>query len=124
MELREEVLAEMSLLRERAPGVHGSVACTFDGLPVACDVAGDDGERTAALSAALVAMSTRLLTSTGKGALEETLVSGATGFAAFYVAGPTIVLTVFAEPGTNLGLLRLEGRRTAAGVAAIAARTY
>ncbi|WP_219468237.1 roadblock/LC7 domain-containing protein [Nonomuraea rhizosphaerae] len=124
MKLREEVLREMVLLRERTPDISGSVACTVDGLTIACDVAYESGEQTAAMSAAFLAMSRRLMIMAGKGVLEETLVSGTAGFAALYAAGPTIVLTVLAEPGTNLGLLRLEGRKTAASVAAIAARTH
>ncbi|MFG6198324.1 roadblock/LC7 domain-containing protein [Nonomuraea sp. JJY05] len=124
MELRKEVLEEMTLLRERTPDVSGSVACTVDGMQIACDLEGDRGEQAAALSAALLAMSRRMLTMTGQGALEETLISGTAGFVAFYAAGPNIVLTVLAKPGANVGLLRLEGRKTAAGVAAVAARRH
>lgn len=123
MELREEVAREMLLLRERAPEVSGSVACTTEGLTIACDVPDDSGEHTAALAAAVLALSRRMTAMAGKGALEETLMSGTAGFAAFYPAGPTIVLTVLAEPGTNLGLLRLEGRKTAAALATLASRT-
>jgi predicted regulator of Ras-like GTPase activity (Roadblock/LC7/MglB family) len=114
----------MALLRERLPDVTGSVACTVDGLQIACDLEGDGGEQAAALSATLLAMSRRMLTMTGQGALKETLISGTAGFAAFYAAGPTIVLTVLAGPGADVGLLRLEGRKTAAGVAAVAARKH
>ncbi|SEG93122.1 hypothetical protein SAMN05444920_10841 [Nonomuraea solani] len=128
MELRQEVLEEMALLRERTPDVNGSVACTVDGLQIASDFAeaamGDAAEHSAALSAALLAMSRRMLSMTGQGAFEETLISGTAGFVAFYAAGPTIVLTVLAGPGANVGLLRLEGRKTAAGVAAVAARRH
>ncbi|NUR86983.1 MAG: hypothetical protein HOY71_23120 [Nonomuraea sp.] len=122
MELRDELLSEMVLLRERNPDVDGSIACTVDGLTIASDLDGEAFEQVAALSAAVLAMSSRMMTLAGRGFLEETLMSGTAGFAAFYAAGPTIVLTVLAEPGTNLGLLRLEGRKTAASVAAIAAR--
>ncbi|WP_344845233.1 roadblock/LC7 domain-containing protein [Nonomuraea dietziae] len=52
VELREEVLREMVLLRERTPDISGSVACTVDGLTVACDLNADNAEQTAALSAA------------------------------------------------------------------------
>ncbi|MEV0164485.1 roadblock/LC7 domain-containing protein [Nonomuraea fuscirosea] len=124
MELRQEVLEEMTLLRERTPDVSGSVACTVDGLPIACDLESRTSEQVAALSAALLAMSSRMLVITGRGALEETLISGTAGFVAFYAAGPTIVLTVLAGPGANVGLLRLEGRKTAAAVAAVAARKH
>ncbi|MFD9940649.1 roadblock/LC7 domain-containing protein [Nonomuraea sp. NPDC059023] len=122
MELRERVLGEMSRLRERVPEVSGSVACTVDGLPIAGDLPGDRCDQTAALSAAVLALSRRMADLAGKGVLQETLVSASAGFAALYAAGPTIVLTVVAEPGANLGLLRLEGRKTAAALAAIASR--
>lgn len=122
MALREEVFKEMLILRDRTPDISGSVACTVDGLPIACDVADEGGEQTAALSAALLALSRRMTTTAGKGTLEETLISGSAGYAAFYPAGPTIVLTVLAGPGTNLGLLRLEGRKTATTLAAIASQ--
>ncbi|MEV0589019.1 roadblock/LC7 domain-containing protein [Nonomuraea sp. NPDC050310] len=123
MELQEEVLKEMILLRERTPDVTGSIACTVDGMTIACEPEWDGAEQTAALSSALLALSRRMTTLVGKGALEETLVSGSAGYAAFYAAGPTIVLAVVADPGANLGLLRLEGRKAAAKLAAIASRS-
>jgi len=121
MELSQEVLKEMILLRERTPDVKGSVASTIDGLPVACDLAAESGDHVSALAAALLAMSRRMLVLAGRGELEETLISGSAGYTVCYAAGPTIVLTVLAEPGANLGLLRLEGRKAASAVAAVAA---
>ncbi|GAA4077008.1 roadblock/LC7 domain-containing protein [Nonomuraea sp. NPDC050663] len=123
MELREEVLKELILLRERTPGIGSGIACSVDGLVLACESGFQSAEQTAALSSALLALSRRMLSLIGKGALEETVVSGSAGFAAFYAAGPTIVLAVVAEPGANLGLLRLEGRKTAAKLAAIASES-
>ncbi|GGS78726.1 hypothetical protein GCM10010156_41810 [Planobispora rosea] len=125
VELRDEVHREMVLLRQRMPDVSGSIACSVDGLTIASDMAGDTEqavEQTGALSSALLALSRRMTSMVGKGALEETLISGSNGYAAFYAAGPKIVLTVLARPGTNLGLLRLEGRKTAASLAAITTR--
>ncbi len=123
MELREELRREMALLRERIPDVDGSIACSVDGLTIASDL-NDAVEQTGALSATLLALSRRMTDMVGKGAFEETLISGTNGYAAFYAAGPKIVLTVLARPGTNLGLLRLEGRKTAANLAAITSRTW
>jgi predicted regulator of Ras-like GTPase activity (Roadblock/LC7/MglB family) len=124
VELRDEVRKEMVLLRERTPDVRGSVASTVDGLTIACDLVIDSGEQVAALASALLAMSRRMLVLAGRGELEETLISGSAGHAAFYAAGPTIVLTVLAEPGANLGLLRLEGRKTASTVAEVARHVH
>ncbi|WP_344973691.1 roadblock/LC7 domain-containing protein [Streptosporangium fragile] len=121
VELREEVRRELALLRERIPDVDGSVVCSVDGLTIADDLK-DDSEQIGALSSALLALSRRMTGMAGKGAFEETLISGTNGYAACYAAGPKIVLTVLARPGTNLGLLRLEGRKTAARLAAITSR--
>ncbi|WP_425358623.1 roadblock/LC7 domain-containing protein [Streptosporangium roseum] len=121
VELRDEVRREMALLRERIPDVDGCIACSVDGLTIASDL-NDGAEQTGALSSALLALSRRMTGMAGKGAFEETLISGTNGYAACYAAGPKIVLTVLARPGTNLGLLRLEGRKTAANVAAITSR--
>ncbi|MFJ2031618.1 roadblock/LC7 domain-containing protein [Streptosporangium sp. NPDC087985] len=122
MELRDEVHREMVLLRERVPDVNGSIACSVDGLTIASDLEGDV-EQTGALSSAMLALSRRMTSMADKGTFEETLISGTNGYAAFYAAGPKIVLTVLARPGTNLGLLRLEGRKTAANLAVITSRT-
>ncbi|GAA5055867.1 hypothetical protein HNP84_006307 [Thermocatellispora tengchongensis] len=141
-EVRAEVHAQMRLLRERAPEVRGSIACSVDGLTIARDPeaapdargSGDErtgdehaadtdlAERSAALSSALLALSRRMITMIGYGGFEETLITGTEGYAACYTAGPSVVLTVLAGPGANLGLLRLEGRKTAEKVAAIASR--
>ncbi|MEU0517176.1 roadblock/LC7 domain-containing protein [Streptosporangium sp. NPDC006007] len=123
MELRDEVRREMTLLRERIPDVEGSIACSVDGLPIASDVNGA-ADQIGALSSALLALSRRMTGLAGKGAFEETLISGTHGYTALYAAGPKIVLTVLARPGANLGLLRLEGRKTAANLAAITSRTW
>ncbi|WP_433243162.1 roadblock/LC7 domain-containing protein [Streptosporangium sp. CA-135522] len=120
--LRDELHREMMSLRERMPDVNGSIACSVDGLTIASDLKGEV-EQTGALSSAVLALSRRMTSMAGKGAFEETLISGTNGYAAFYAAGPKIVLTVLARPGTNLGLLRLEGRKTAANLAAITSRT-
>jgi predicted regulator of Ras-like GTPase activity (Roadblock/LC7/MglB family) len=67
-------------------------------------------------------MSRRMTDLARLGDLEETMISGTSGHAACYAAGPTLVLTVLAGPGANLGLLRIEGRKTAAKLAAIVER--
>ncbi|MDP9849889.1 roadblock/LC7 domain-containing protein [Streptosporangium lutulentum] len=118
MELRDLVRHEMVLLRVRMPDVDGCVACSVDGLTIADDLNGG-AEQIGALSSALLALSRRMTSMVDKGTFEETLISGTNGYAVFYAAGPKIVLTVLARPGTNLGLLRLEGRKTAANLAAI-----
>ncbi|WP_248959247.1 roadblock/LC7 domain-containing protein [Sphaerisporangium perillae] len=121
MDLRHDLHEEMLLLMRRMADVTGALVCTVDGMPVTADVR-VGAEQASALSSALLAMSRRMTELAQAGALEETLVSGVGGYAACYAAGPKLVLTVFAARGTNLGLLRIEGRKTAANLAAIVER--
>ncbi|MGW4640454.1 roadblock/LC7 domain-containing protein [Sphaerisporangium sp. NPDC004334] len=121
MDLRRNVHEEMLLLRGRMDEVTGALVCTVDGMLVTAQIRAE-AEQVAALTSALHALSDRMTGLIHAGALEETLISGAGGHAACYAAGPKLVLTVLAARGANLGLLRMEGRRTAARLAAIVER--
>ncbi|GAA3827376.1 hypothetical protein GCM10022226_55390 [Sphaerisporangium flaviroseum] len=122
MDLRREVHEEMVLLMKRMDDVTGALVCAVDGMLVTADMRGGGTEQTAALSSALHAMSGRMTELVQAGALEETLISGTGGYVACYAAGPKLVLTVLAARGANLGLLRMEGRKTAVRLAAIVER--
>ncbi|TLP56385.1 roadblock/LC7 domain-containing protein [Microbispora triticiradicis] len=125
MDLRHDIHRELVVLRERAPEITGALTCTVDGMLVTTDLSTGNGtgtEQTAALTSALLSLSRKMTDLAQIGRLEETLVSAAQGHTACYAAGPTLVLTVLAGPGANLGLLRIEGRRAADRIAAIAGR--
>lgn len=109
-------------MMKRLDEATGALVCTADGMLVTADVRGGAAEQAAALSSALLAMGRRTTELLQAGALEETLVSGTGGHVACYAAGPTLVLTILAERGANLGLLRMEGRKTAVRLAAIVER--
>ncbi len=118
MDVRREIYEEMRLLRDRTPEITGVLACTIDGMLVATDLSGSI-DQTAALTSAVLSMSRRMADLTKAGDLVETLISGTRGYTACYAAGPKLVLTVLAVEGANLGLLRIEGRKTAAKIAAM-----
>ncbi|GLW24308.1 hypothetical protein Mame01_43510 [Microbispora amethystogenes] len=129
VDLRHDIHRELVVLRERAPEITGALTCTVDGMLVTTDLSTGNGagtgtgtEQTAALTSALLSLSRKMTDLAQIGRLEETLVSAAQGHTACYAAGPTLVLTVLAGPGANLGLLRIEGRRAADRIAAIAGR--
>ncbi len=125
VDLRHDIHKELVVLRERAPEITGALTCTVDGMLVTTDMATNlaaGTEQTAALTSALLSLSRKMTDLAGIGRLEETLVSGARGHTACYAAGPTLVLTVLAGQGANLGLLRIEGRRAANKIAAIVER--
>ncbi|GIH26133.1 hypothetical protein Aph01nite_44430 [Acrocarpospora phusangensis] len=118
MDLRREIHEEMRLLRGRTSEITGVLTCTVDGMLVSADISGPV-DQTAALTSAVLSMSRRMTDLTQTGDLVETLISGSRGYTACYAAGPKLVLTVLAAQGANLGLLRIEGRKTAAKIAAI-----
>lgn len=116
-----EVLEEIRRLRARLPQVTGAVAASTDGFVIAQDAAGPEAEGVAALTAASLAVAVRLADATGRGAFRELLVRGEDGYVATYAAGPSAVLTVLAEPRTNVGRLHLESRISGARVAELVA---
>lgn len=118
MDLRHDVHEELVLLRSRTPEITGVLVCTVDGMLVTTDLA-TETEQTAALTSALLSLSRRMTEIARIGDFEETLISGSRGHTACYAAGRKLVLTILAGPGANLGLLRIEGRKTAAKLAAI-----
>lgn len=116
-----EVLDEIRRLRTRVPQVTGAVAASTDGLVIAHDAAGPEAEGVAALTAASLAVAVRLAAATGRGDFRELLLHGTDGYIATYAAGPSAVLTVLAEPRTNVGRLHLESRLAGARIAELVA---
>ncbi|MEU0372668.1 roadblock/LC7 domain-containing protein [Streptomyces sp. NPDC006283] len=117
MTAETEVLGEIRRLRARLPQLRGVLAASIDGLVLATDTA--EAESVAALTAAALSVAQRLTETTGQGGFKELLVRGESGYVATYAAGSSAVLTVLAEPRTNVGRLHLEARRAGARVGAL-----
>ncbi|MFC0618101.1 roadblock/LC7 domain-containing protein, partial [Deinococcus budaensis] len=75
--------------------------------------------RVAAMAATALGLGKRINDTLGAGQLTDMSVSGATGQVYIYAAGTKGVLAVVTPPGMNLGLLHMEARDTAQGVADI-----
>ncbi|GAA3723685.1 roadblock/LC7 domain-containing protein [Streptomyces tremellae] len=116
MTAEADVLGELRRLRARLPQVTGALAASVDGLVLARESAGAEAEGVAALTAAALGVAQRLTASTGQGAFRELLVQGEHGYVATYAAGASAVLTLVAEPRTNVGRLHLEARRSSARI--------
>ncbi|MGW6459971.1 roadblock/LC7 domain-containing protein [Streptomyces sp. NPDC055078] len=114
MTAEADVLAELKRLRVRIPQLTGALAASTDGLVLAADTAEPEG--VAALTAAALGVAVRLTDATGQGAFRELLVRGERGYVASYAAGASAVLTLLAEPRTNVGRLHLEARRSGARI--------
>ncbi|MFC0597965.1 roadblock/LC7 domain-containing protein [Streptomyces palmae] len=112
-----EVLAELQALRGRVPYLTGSLLATTDGLVLTHDVDGPEPEAVAALTAAALGVGARLAEATGQGAFQELLTRGEHGYIATYAVGASVVLTLFAGPDANVGLLHFEARRAGSRIA-------
>ncbi|QIQ01481.1 roadblock/LC7 domain-containing protein [Streptomyces liangshanensis] len=116
MTAEAEVLGELRRLRAVLPQLTGALAATTDGLVLAQDAPGVEAESMAALTAAALGVALRLTESTEQGPFREQLVRGERGYVATYAAGSSAVLTLLAEPRTNVGRLHLEARRSSARI--------
>ncbi|MET9479240.1 roadblock/LC7 domain-containing protein [Streptomyces sp. NPDC006638] len=116
MTAEAEVLGELRRLRAVLPQLTGALAATTDGLVLAEDAPGVEAESMAALTAAALGVALRLTESTEQGPFREQLVRGERGYVATYAAGSSAVLTLLAEPRTNVGRLHLEARRSSARI--------
>ena len=113
MEFEADVLAEIRGLRDRVRHVAGSLVASVDGRLVAHDTHGIEPDGMAALSAAVLGLSQRLIQTVGPGHFAETVTRGTHGYVATYAAGPRAVLTVVTGEETNIGRLHLEARQVA-----------
>ncbi|MFC6067939.1 roadblock/LC7 domain-containing protein [Streptomyces ochraceiscleroticus] len=116
MTAEADVLGELIGLRARLPQLTGALAASTDGLVLAQDAAGTEAESVAALTAAALGVALRLAEATGQGDFRELLIRGEDGYIATYAAGSSAVLTLLAEPRTNVGRLHLEARRSGARI--------
>lgn len=113
VEIEADVLAEIRGLRDRVRHVAGSLVASVDGRLVVHDTHGIEPDGMAALSAAVLGLSQRLIQTVGPGRFAETVTRGSHGYVATYAAGPRAVLTVVTGEETNIGRLHLEARQVA-----------
>lgn len=111
------VQAELKSLRERVPGLTGTVVASSDGLLIEHDLPAQiEPTGMAALAAAQLSLSYRLATTAHGGGFNEVVVHGTEGQVVIYAAGYT-ALTVLAGPEVNVGRLHLESRPVARAIA-------
>ncbi|WP_245662763.1 roadblock/LC7 domain-containing protein [Nocardia vermiculata] len=116
-EPNDAVLAELTLLRERVPGLTGTLVASSDGLLIAHDLPSEiEPTGMAALSASQLALSHRLASTALGGGFHEVVVRGTGGHVVVYAADWSS-LTVLAGPEVNVGRLHLESRPAARAIA-------
>lgn len=106
----DRIRAELQLIRVNVTGVHGSLAATSDGLPVAYDLPDLEPTEISALVATTHALTSRATLATGRGQFREAVARGSQGYLAVYAAGRTAIVAVIGTSRLNVGMLQYQVR--------------
>lgn len=111
------ILSELNNVSEH---IEASAVMSRDGLSVA-SVLGDgvDPDRLGAMCAALLGLADTTARELNRGALRQVLIHGTLGYMLITHVGEKAVLAVATKPGTNLGMVFLETKKTAQKIADI-----
>jgi len=100
--------------------IEASAIMSRDGLSVASVLgAGVDPDRLGAMCAALLGLADTTARELNRGTLRQVLIHGTLGYMLITHVGDKAVLAVATKPGTNLGMVFLETKKTADKIAAI-----
>jgi len=92
--------------------IEASAVISTDGLIMASVLpAALDEDRVGAMSAAMLSLGDRTAQELNRGALEQVLIKGDSGYVLMTYAGNEAVLTVMAKPNARLGLIFLDVKR-------------
>jgi len=99
-------------LQASSPDVEASAVISVDGLTIASALPESvEGDRVAAMSAAMLSLGERISGELGRGNLDQVYIRGENGFMILMAVGKEAVLTVLARKQAKLGLLFLDMRR-------------
>ena len=106
--LADQIGRQLTLIRERVPGVRGSVAATSDGILIAHDVHDLEPTQIAALVAAMHAVAVRATLSTESGQLKDVITRASDGYLAVYAAGRAAIVAVLGTTELNIAILNYQ----------------
>lgn len=109
------ILTELNNTSEH---IEASAVMSRDGLSVASVLGqGVDPDRLGAMCAALLGLAETTARELNRGALRQVLIHGTNGYMLVTHVGEKAVLAVASRSGTNLGMVFVEARKTAAKIA-------
>ncbi|MBU7024658.1 MAG: roadblock/LC7 domain-containing protein [Theionarchaea archaeon] len=115
----EELTDLLKDLESTTPDIEASAVVSVDGLMIASALPRDvEEDRVAAMSAAMLSLGERTANELARGDLSEVYVKGENGYVVLMAAGENAVLTALARKDAKLGLVFLDMKRAAEGVAA------
>jgi len=118
--VRAGLLKILGDLMESCDGVVGLIVSGADGMAWAAKLnAGLDQHRFSAMSSALLALSDNLITETNNGKTKNVLIESEGGNAFVMHAGTNLLLTVFTDASTNLGLSLAHANKATEAIVAL-----
>jgi predicted regulator of Ras-like GTPase activity (Roadblock/LC7/MglB family) len=110
---KEQFVTVIQELRENVPDITGVMIASIDGLAIATDFPEEEAARVAAMSASAIGLGNRITKTTELGDMFDMMIEGSNELLLIYMAGPGAILAVRAPRRANLGLIRLEGPKSA-----------
>jgi predicted regulator of Ras-like GTPase activity (Roadblock/LC7/MglB family) len=114
----EELTDLLKDLEATTPDIEASAIVSVDGLMIASALPQDvEGDRVAAMSAAMLSLGERTAHELARGGLSEVYVKGENGYVVLMASGENAVLTALARKDAKLGLVFLDMKRAAEEIA-------
>jgi predicted regulator of Ras-like GTPase activity (Roadblock/LC7/MglB family) len=117
MSRKEQFVAVIQQLRENVPDITGIMIASVDGLAIATDFPEEEAARVAAMGASALGLGNRITKTTELGDMVDLMIEGKNELLIIYMAGPGAMLAIRSPRRANLGLIRLEGPKSAKQVA-------
>lgn len=117
MSRSEKITELLRTLSNSSPDIEAAAVVDNDGLLIASALPADiEEDRVAAMSAALLGMSERIVRELSRGEFSLVMIRGSEGFTVVCRCGGDAVLTVLAASSAKLGLIFLDVKRAAAEI--------
>jgi predicted regulator of Ras-like GTPase activity (Roadblock/LC7/MglB family) len=108
----EELTDLLEDLEAMTPDIEASAVVSVDGLMIASALPQDvEGDRVAAMSAAMLSRGERTANELARGQLSEVYIKGEQGYIVLMASGENAVLTALARKDARLGLIFLDMKR-------------
>ncbi|MEZ4385203.1 MAG: roadblock/LC7 domain-containing protein [Nannocystaceae bacterium] len=117
MSRSEKITELLRTLSNGSADIEAAAVVDNDGLLIASALPADiEEERVAAMSAALLGMSERIVRELARGEFSLVMIRGSEGFTIVCRCGEDAVLTLLAAASAKLGLIFLDVKRAAAEI--------
>jgi Uncharacterized distant relative of homeotic protein bithoraxoid len=116
----EKMNAILRDLRSGLQEIEAAVLISSDAMALASDISDEaDEEMIGALSASVLGMGERAARDLKRGELEQVYIKGDHGYLLLLHCGPDALLSLLVRPEAKLGVVFMEGKRTAEELAKI-----